>query len=435
MHTTFRMFLGMSALFATLALVVSFALALPVLATAPNWDTSGDYIVAMEYQGNDYSHDVTLTQDGIGNLSGNGGSPAGDNTYLWTVNNGMVNGDTIAFTANYTATADAVNPQTTIVVEGTVAANGTMSGTWSDNYEGNNRSGTWKTTSGVATQMQTNENDSSTITVTIDKFINGSMATPATAQNANFPMKSTWDADNVGSGSGTFTLSENNTVPYRAITADMTKGADYSTKEMVNGDVVGAQCANGKPFALQGYSYGNTHAAAMTATPSMNKPSFTNLQHDMYVIVWNRDCALPEGQIGGDVVEGDVLLEVTSVEMIKTTATANGTFTDGWKYIFSITAPTNQQNLAMKFDNWMQTNGSEIIPVANNMRISSLQASNNGASILLTEANAYSTPQLHMTGDLNPNMDGRQVEVTVEVAVPVGTANGSYTTSYGVQSQ
>ena len=39
-----------------------------------------------------------------------------------------------------------------------------------------------------------------------------------------------------------------------------------------------------------------------------------------------------------------------------------------------------------------------------------------------------------MTGDLDLVMPGRQVEITVEVAVPNGTPNGAYTTSYGVQS-
>ena len=212
----------------------------------------------------------------------------------------------------------------------------------------------------------------------------------------------------------------------------MSLGADYSTKEMVNGDVVGAQCATGKPFALVGYTTGNTLAEAMAATPSMAKPEFENLQMSKQVIVWNRDCSLPEGQIGGDVTDG--ALQVTGVDMIDTTATANGTFADGWKYVFHITAPSTEQNLAMKFSDWLRTGGSGTILVANNMRISSAQANNGGATILLTAANLYSTPALHMTSDLDPVMAGRQVEITVDVAVPNGTPVGSYTTNYGVQS-
>lgn len=560
MKKLLSMVLGVSTLF------TSFAFVLPVLAAADTWDTTGDYVVTMEYLGNDYNHDLTLVQDELGNLTGDGGSPAGANTYLWTITSGTVVADAITFTANYTATPDAVVPQTTIVVEGTIAEDGTMSGTWSDNYAASERNGTWTTESGAASAVMTGElaaedfgvvsydtglgqlsgyvagfgltdatfagaqsvvvelfsganllqtntailpkfntditgtqfstpfdvsgtfdyvtdgywtnvreseygqsvpatkvvatvtlandkvvtamntnlvgdpetiyvdNSSPTITVTIEKFVQGVPATAMNADNADFPMTATWDAENIGAGTGAYALSESNTSPYQAVTADMTKGADYQTNELVDGDIVGAQCTDEKPFALQGYTVGNTHAEALVGTLTMSTSTFTNLQHDKFIIVWNRDCSLPEGQIGGEVVGEDGVLQVTSIEMIDTTATANGSFTDGWEYVFHITAPTSEQDIAMKFSDWLKTGGGGSIPVANNMRISSLQADNGGATILLTAANTYSTPDLHMTGDLDPVMDGRQIEVTVEVAIPAGTPNGAYTTSYGVQS-
>lgn len=436
MKKTLSMILGMSTIFASFA----FAFILPVMAAAPNWDTTGDYVTNMELQGSDNFHDMTLYQDEYGNLTGNGGSPAGNNTYLWTIQDGVVIDDTIEFTADYTATPDAVTPQTTLDVVGAIASDGTMSGTWSDNYQGEARAGTWSTTEGVATAYPTE--DSSMVTVTIDKYIQGTMATAATANNADFPMTSTWYDQNTGNGTGAYTLSETNSTPYQAITSEMTKGSDYQTQETLDGYVVGAQCSEGKPFALQGYTYGDSKAEAMTATPSMTMPSFTNLQTDKFVIVWNQDCNLPaeeiggetNGHINGDVIAPEVALEVTSIEMVKTSATANGSFEDGWEYVFHITAPMSEDMLAMKFSDWLQTNGAGTIMVANNMRISSLQANNNGAPVLLTAADTYSTPELHMTGDLNPAMDGRQVEIKVEVAIPNGTPNGSYTTSYGVQS-
>ncbi len=559
--------LGVSTLF------TSFTLVLPVMAVSPHWDTTGDYVIALEYLNADYLHDMTLTQDGAGKITGNGGSPAGTNSYLWTITSGNVVGNSIELTATYTATPDAVTPQTIMDVEGVIAANGTMSGTWTDNYAGGNRSGTWKTTSGTATEiitgslvsedfgvvsydtgsgilsgytagfsvanatlanvqsvvvklysgtslLQTNtailskfnaditgtqfsspfdvsgnfnyptdgywtniraneygqslpatkvvatitlssgkvvtatnttligdpsiiyNNDNDMVTVTISKYVQGMMATAVSANNADFPMASAWTADNTGSGTGSYVLSETNTIPYQAVTAAMTKGADYETKELVNGNIVGAQCATGKPFALQGYTVGNTQAEALAAAPSMAKPSFTNLQHNKFVIVWNRDCSLPEmpaggqtsGQISGDVIGNDGILAVTSIEMINTTAIANGSFTNGWKYIFHITAPMSEKNLAMKFNDWIKVGGNGVIPVAGNMRISSPQANNNGATILLTAANTYSTQNLTMTTDLDPNLAGRQVKIIVEVAVPIGTPTGSYTTSYGVQS-
>jgi hypothetical protein len=273
------------------------------------------------------------------------------------------------------------------------------------------------------------------VTVTVEKFVQGAMATAVTANNADFPMTATWYAENTGTGTAPYVLSETNTTPYKAVTSAMTKGANYETKELVNGPVVGAQCAAGKPFALTGYTTGNTRAQAMTAPRTMAKPVFTNLQQNKYVIVWNADCSLPPpGDIGGEVIGDEVMLDVTLIEMVDTSATANGSFEGGWEYVFHITAPMDEQDMSMKFDNWLRTGGNGTIPVANNMRISSSQANNGGATILLTAENTYSTPALYMTGDLDPNMDGRQVKITVEVAVPNGTPNGSYTTSYGVQS-
>jgi hypothetical protein len=136
------------------ALVIApFGAALGTQAASPNWNVTGNYVVALNYLGNDYAHDMSLTQDSSGNLTGSGGSPAGANTYTWVITSGSVSGDTIDFYADYTATADAVTPLTTMHVTGTIASGGTMSGTWSDNYQGSNRSGTWKTTSGTVSQL------------------------------------------------------------------------------------------------------------------------------------------------------------------------------------------------------------------------------------------------------------------------------------------
>lgn len=426
MRQLLSMFIGVATLLSPLAFVGT-ALA------APNWDVTGNYVVAFEYLATDYPHDMDLTQDGVGDLTGNGGSPAGGNTYTWVLTSGDVDGDTITFVADYTATPDAVTPQTTMNVVGTIAPDGSMSGTWSDNYAGGERAGTWTSTEGAAEEIPPIV-VGEMVTVTIEKYVNGSMATASSSNNADFPMTSTWDAENTGVGTGSYALSETNTVPYQAITSEMTNGADYTTNEDLTGPVVGAACTEDIPFRLSGYSTGDTKAEALAASSTMTVPAFTNMQTDKFVIVWNTDCSDPDGEIIGEVVGGDGVLEVTSIEMVDTSATANGSFESGWKYIFHITAPTSEPDLAMKFTDWLRNGGGGTIPVANNMRISSDEANNGGATILLTAANTYSTPDLHMTGDLNPSLDGRQVEVLVEVAIPNGTPNGSYTTTYGVQS-
>jgi hypothetical protein len=133
-------------------------------------------------------------------------------------------------------------------------------------------------------------------------------------------------------------------------------------------------------------------------------------------------------------VTGAGVLHVDSIVATKASATSDGTFASGWIYTFNITVPTGETNLAMKFADWLS--GTNVLPVANNMRIFSPQSSNatnEASAILLTAANAYSSP-LHITGDLSPSTQGLQVAVTVEVAIPIGTADGSYTTTYGVQT-
>lgn len=415
--------------------------AMPAFAAAPDWDTTGSYVANFNYLGTDYAHDISLTQDGLGNLTGNGGSPAGANTYMWTITpSGTVSANTIDFYADYTATPDAVTPQTTMHVMGTIAIDGTMSGTWSDNYQGGERAGTWMTTSGNAEEIPDSEPDP-TITVTVVKYIDGEMATATSGQNMSFPMNSTWDAENIGSGSGNYNLGPsgfNSPTPYNAVTSEMTKGADYTTNELTNGETVGANCpteGEGVPYALQGYTSGNHLHQAENDTPTLTPPDLTNIHHDKFIIVWNVTCdggSTDDGDIDGDVNPENGVLKVDSITVVKSDSTADGTWEGGWKYVFHITDPNNEPKIAMKFADWIS--GTNTIPVANNMRISSLQADNGGVPIVLTAANTYSTPPLNMVTDLNAGMAGRQVDVTVEVKIPVGTAAGSYSTTYGVQS-
>ncbi len=139
-------------------LVAPLVMVLPAGATAvaPSWNVTGSYVIAMNYQGGVYPHDMVLAQDGSGNLTGNGGSPAGGPyAYTWVITAGSVVGNTMSFSADYTTSTDAVNPQTTMVASGTIATDGSMSGTWSDNYQGGARAGTWSTTSGSAVALGT----------------------------------------------------------------------------------------------------------------------------------------------------------------------------------------------------------------------------------------------------------------------------------------
>jgi hypothetical protein len=531
------------------ALVLSFfsvTVLNPFTAHGADYDVTGEYVISFD----GVEHDVTLTQDEEGNVTGGGEYTEGTTTYAWEITEGEVHGHSIHITAEYTEGTTG-----TLEMDGVIDSDGSMSGSWEDTFGGDERSGDWETVSGDAeelpgslaaedfgvvdydtglgqlsgysagfgltdatfenvqsvvvelfsgtTLLQTNtataklgdevtgnqisspfdvsgdfdyatdgfwinereaeygqsvpatmvvahvtlENgkeltatntnltgDPTTIypdeeptatssVVTITKFVDGAPATASTTLDAVFTMSATWDADNVGAGTGNYTLNAGN--DYEAMTVPLSNGGDYTTNEVMD-STVAAACATGTRYALEGYTVGDTYAQAASGTPSLTVPAFTDLQGDKYVIVWNDDCTTDDED------EGE--LAVNSIETIDGNAIANGDFDDGWKYVFHLTIPTDETNVAMKFSNWLQNGGSGVIPVANNMRISSAQADNGGATITLTAADTYSAPELHMTGDLNPLMDGLQVDVTVEVAIPSGTPNGSYTTNYGVRS-
>jgi len=545
-----------TAIFTLFALAIgSFGFSTNQIANAATtWDTTGSYVINMNYMGTDYPHDMSLVQNGIDQVSGNGGSPAGGNVYTWLIDSGFVLNDTIDFWAYYTATPDAVTPQTALHVMGTIAGDGTMSGTWTDTYQGGHREGTFSTVTGTATAKTnpvegdvmtnpataitdsdamlngTNGNNTaighsfwaslntfstesptlpagvystadlgaitantafsallsstgipliapdttyyfaawsnidgtwypgevlnftttstttpSYVTVTMQKYVDGAMATATSANSTDFPMYATWSATNIGSGEGQYTMSANGygaqTTPYQVMTDAMTAGASYSTNEITTTEAVGTSCeVEGTQYALVGYTYGDTLEEARNATPSLVAPSFTNMTTDKYVIILNDDCATATsgeigGQIGGEVIGGNGVLEVTSIEMTDSTSTANNSFEDGWEYVFNVTVPTDETDVSMKFADWMRTGGTETIPAGNNMRISSAQANNGGATIMITAANTYTTPALTMITDLDPTLDGIQVKIIVEVKIPTGTTNGSYTTSYGIKSE
>jgi uncharacterized repeat protein (TIGR01451 family) len=123
------------------------------------------------------------------------------------------------------------------------------------------------------------------VTVTIDKFVNGAHAT---VQNtgAFFSMASSWEAQNIGNGTGSYTLDAND--GYHAVTSAMTHGSSYTTHETSP-----AECTNEYPYKLVGYSTGSTAEEAAANPKSQTAPDFHNLTGDKYVAVWNEGCLPP----------------------------------------------------------------------------------------------------------------------------------------------
>ncbi len=141
------------------------------------------------------------------------------------------------------------------------------------------------------------------VNVTIIKYLDGSPASAASANNSYFLMKDSWNDPNVGSGSGRFSLGPegvNTTNPYQAVTtASMTTGSSYTIGEETGQYAVGTTCGNGQAYRLNGYTVGDTLAQAAAATPSLTEPNLT-LTGSKYVIVWNSTCAQTETIVAGN---------------------------------------------------------------------------------------------------------------------------------------
>ncbi len=194
-----------------------------------------------------------------------------------------------------------------------------------------------------------------------------------------------------------------------------------------------------------GNAQDNTESGTMgtstgTTTPLMQCEDTLDNDTDGVIDLADPDCAsasddTESGSSGTSTgTTTDAALHVDSIDAQKTTAIANDNYADGWRYLFHITTPTNEENFSMRFSDWfVSSSSSTTIPVANNMRISSAQAAST-SPITLTGSNIYSTPALIMASDTNASMPGRQVDVLVEVKIPTSTPNVTFTTMYGVQT-
>jgi hypothetical protein len=103
------------------------------------WDVSGNYMIDVEYLGVIYPEAAVLTQSGTAIT---GVSLGGGPYPVFTITGGSVNGNTVRIVMTYGGYITELN--------GTIASDGSMSGTWADIQTGGSRTGTWTTTSGEA---------------------------------------------------------------------------------------------------------------------------------------------------------------------------------------------------------------------------------------------------------------------------------------------
>lgn len=138
-----------------------------------------------------------------------------------------------------------------------------------------------------------------TVKVHIYKYLQvgtTSAQVPNDSTAPSFPMISSWSATNIGTGSGSYVLGNNEggtVLEYAADTSAMSVPADYTTSEVTGGDSVvlpaDVKCILGK-YRLVGYKQGDSIGAAESATLTATAPVYTDITTDKYVIVVNEKC-------------------------------------------------------------------------------------------------------------------------------------------------
>lgn len=132
------------------------------IAAAP-WNVTGNYEVTFfldpDTSTTPYVHHATFTQTGT-TVTGDGGYPAtGGDAYHWNITSGTQPGNSLNLTAVYDLGAIG----TTMHMAGTIAPDGTVTGTWDDDF-GGTRTGTWSITKGVSVPLIHTPSNGATIT-------------------------------------------------------------------------------------------------------------------------------------------------------------------------------------------------------------------------------------------------------------------------------
>jgi len=132
------------------ALVLSLGLlaAIPATAAAAGtayWNVAGTYGVNIVYLGTPYPETLVLTQAGAGTITGTHlGAPCIPSCADFTITSGSVVGNAVTFVAT---------APFTLTLTGHINPDGSMAGDWADGAGGLSRTGTWATTSGLATYL------------------------------------------------------------------------------------------------------------------------------------------------------------------------------------------------------------------------------------------------------------------------------------------
>lgn len=112
------------------------------------WNVTGTYTVNLTIGETPYTEYLVLTQSG-NEIGGSLALDLAQTQSVWNIDSGTVNGNEVEIFAHF-----GTNTNMKLVMNGTIAEDGSMSGTWHD-IDWNTRSGNWSTTAGHATMTHT----------------------------------------------------------------------------------------------------------------------------------------------------------------------------------------------------------------------------------------------------------------------------------------
>jgi len=152
------------------------------------WSVEGTYVVRLHYGASIYEHDIIIDIPSDGTFTGTGGYPAGGSPYSYPYNE-VITGTIDVMTGAITLHSDYENSYY-YDATGTIAADGTMSGTWQGSGQ---PVYAWESISGHATKTHTGNtgwpglftSTVPTFTFTTDEYGAGSWH--LNLRNSNFP--------------------------------------------------------------------------------------------------------------------------------------------------------------------------------------------------------------------------------------------------------
>ncbi len=134
---------------------------------------------------------------------------------------------------------------------------------------------------------------------------------------------------------------------------------------------------------------------------------------------------------------GELNIDNVRINPLRTYALATDDYDDGWEWWISLTIPTDEPLVQLKFSDFFGP--SDQIAAADNIRYFSERSTDvNSTTTAITVEGANDYGEDSMTFDVDSDtqlgMDGWQIVVTVQVKVPTTADGGAYSAQFSVQS-